>query len=119
MTVIQCVPAEAIFPAGTETVICEPLSAVVVSGAPFHCTTAPEAKLLPNTVSVKAPPPTATLEDDRELIAGMEALFARMGNCAATDTPPPGSGLKTVIDPLPAVLTSLARIVACNCVLLM
>src|SRR5438093_12620278 len=61
-TVIDAVPATAIFAAGTVAVSCELLTNVVASGVPFQLTVAPETKPVPLTVSVKSGPPGATAE---------------------------------------------------------
>ena len=57
-TTLTCaVPAAAMSLAGIAAVSCVALTNVVVRAAPFHCTTEPETKLLPLTVSVNAGPP--------------------------------------------------------------
>jgi len=56
-TVIEAVPAVAMFEAGTVAVNCELLTKVVLSGVPFQLTTDPETNPVPLTVSVKLDPP--------------------------------------------------------------
>src|SRR5207248_368393 len=51
--------------AGTRAVSCTALTKVVCNGLEFHFTTAPETKLLPLIVRVKAAPPGATAEGTR------------------------------------------------------
>jgi len=55
-------------------VSCVPLTNVVVRGAPFHCTTELETKLVPVTVNVKAAPPAVALlgESDESVGTGVE-----------------------------------------------
>ena len=57
-TVTLAVPAFAIRLPGTVAVNCVPLTKLVESCEPFHCTVAAEAKLVPLTVSVNVGPPT-------------------------------------------------------------
>jgi hypothetical protein len=51
---------------------------VVVLLVPFHLTTAPETKLLPLTVSVKAPPPAVAELGDRVLIVGTRLVIVKV-----------------------------------------
>ena len=53
MTVTAAVPGKAGWAAGIEAVICEELTKVVVSGAPFQFTIASLVRFVPFTVSVK------------------------------------------------------------------
>jgi hypothetical protein len=48
-----------------------PLTKVVGRSLPFHRTTDPGTKFEPNTVKVKAAPPTVVLVGERLVIAGM------------------------------------------------
>src|SRR5512139_1276250 len=82
---------------------------VVVLLVPFHLTTAPETKLLPLTVRVKAPPPAVAELGDRVLIAGTGLLIVKV---RAPEVPPPGAGLKTVTLAVPAVAMSVVVIEA-------
>src|SRR4030095_4168029 len=60
-TVTGIVPGVAMSLAGIAAVTRAALTKVVVRAAPFHCTTAPETKLPPLTVSVKLGPPAVAL----------------------------------------------------------
>jgi hypothetical protein len=68
-TVIVAVPGLAIRLAATWAVNCAALPKAVGSAAPFHCTTAPEAKHAPFTVSVNAAPPAVAELGLSELIS--------------------------------------------------
>ncbi len=57
-TVTLALPTFAIRLPGTTAVNCVPLTKVVESAEPFHCTVAPDTKLEPLTVSVNVAPPT-------------------------------------------------------------
>ncbi len=81
----------------------------MVSAAPFHCTAAPERKLVPFTVSVNAAPPAVTEVGLRLLITEDGAL---MGNVAASDGLPPV--LVTVMLALPTLAIKLAGTAAVN-----
>ena len=52
------------------------LTKLVVRAAPFHRTDAPDTKLLPLTVSVKAGPPAVALLGESELSVGVAATAA-------------------------------------------
>ena len=69
-TIIDTVPAAAISALLTEAVSIPVLTNVVASGFPFHTTTAPEEKLLPFTVSVKALLPATVQDGDKLVIVG-------------------------------------------------
>jgi hypothetical protein len=70
------------------------LTTVVVSLFPFHATDAPDAKLLPLTVSVKAEPPALTEVGEIEEITPVALGFAIV-HVATFDVPPPGAGFIT------------------------
>jgi hypothetical protein len=59
------------------------------------------------TVSVNAPLPTAAVLGEIELSVGTGLLIVRV---LAADVPPPGVGVKTVTEALPAVAISAAAI---------
>src|SRR3990172_7326271 len=82
---------------------------VVVRSAPFQRTTDPTTKLLPVTVSGKAAPPEGELVGERPLRVGRGLL---MLNGEMLEVPPPGRGLKTETEAVPAVAISLAGIAA-------
>ncbi len=58
----------------------------MLSAEPFHCTVAPERKLVPLTVSVNAAPPAVAEIGLKLLMTGVGALI---GNVAAPDGLPP------------------------------
>src|SRR5271163_2900430 len=73
-TVTEAVPAVAMSPAGTAAVNCVPLTNVVVSPVPFHCTTeTPLTKFVPVTVSVKPAPPAVA--EVGKIVASVGAGF--------------------------------------------
>src|SRR5439155_1675655 len=74
-------------------------------------------KFVPVSASVKAAPPATTLLGDREVSVGL-GFGAVIVNVCGLELPPPGVGLKTVADAVPAVAMSLAEIAACSRVLL-
>ena len=74
-------------------------------------TTAPLTKLLPFTVSVNAAPPTIVLAGDRLVSTGMGLLTVKS---TARDVPPPGAGLKTLIEKAPVEWISAAVICAAS-----
>jgi len=63
------------------------LTKVVVRAAPFHCTTAPETKLLLCTVKVNAGPPADALLGDSELSVGPTLDEVRWMILATDGTP--------------------------------
>jgi hypothetical protein len=87
---------------------------VVVRGAPFHSTVAPETKFVPSTVSVNAAPPAVALLGVSAVIVGADAAGAVIVNGRATDSPPPGLGVNTVTEAVPAAVISPAPTVACS-----
>src|ERR1035437_10546046 len=70
VTVTCAIPTEAMSPAGTAAVNCVALTNVVVSAAPFHCTTDPETKPEPFTVTVNPPAPETAVDGDSEVSPG-------------------------------------------------
>jgi len=84
---------------------------VVGRALPFHCTAAPDAKLVPNTLSVNAAP-AVTVEGDKEVMTG----GGTMGNTAGAE--PVDGGLITVISATPPEAISVAGIDAVICALL-
>jgi hypothetical protein len=91
---------------------------VVVRLAPFQRTTEDDTKLLPLTVSVNAAPPAVALVGESELRVGEGFEAALIVNVCAPDVPPPGAGVNTVTDAVPAVAMSAAEIAAWSCVAL-
>src|SRR5262245_19197076 len=95
---------------------CPAFTNVVGRGLPFHCTTELPTKLLPFTVSVKAAPPAGALLGVSVATAGTGLFAALIVKVAAgVDTPPPGAGLNTVTEAVPALAMSAAEICAVNC----
>src|SRR5688572_5092019 len=91
------------------------LTNVVPRSAPFHRTTDDATKLVPVAVSVNPPEPATASFGEMELNAGAGLSIV---NVCAVDVPPPGVGVKTVTDAVPAVAMSAAEIDASTCVLL-
>ena len=72
-----------------------------------------ERKAVPFTVNVNDAPPARALVGKSVVTVGNGLLIASV---AAADVPPPGAGFMTVIDAVPAVAISVAKIVAVTCV---
>ena len=85
----------------------------VSCAAPLKSTTELELKLVPFTVNVKVGPPAVTVFGDNVVIVGTGLFTVKV---AEFDVPPPGVGLVTVTGKVPAVVTSVDRIVAETCV---
>jgi hypothetical protein len=111
-TVTVAVPAVAIRLAGAPAVNWVALPKVVLSAAPFHCTTAPETKPVPLTVSVNAAPPAAAVFGFSDVIVGGGAVMVKD---APFETVPPE---ETVTVAVPAAAIKLAGTAAVNCVAL-
>jgi hypothetical protein len=82
-TVMDAVPAVATSEAGTVAVSCVDETDVVVRAEPFHCTVAPETKLLPFTVKVKPPLPAVTQVGLIEVETGTGLLIVKV-TCLVT-----------------------------------
>ena len=89
------------------------LTNVVARSLAFHRTTDELMKFVPVAVRVNAAPPTTVLLGDSELSVGL-GFGAVIVNVCPLEVPPPGVGLKTVTDAVPAVAMSLAVIAACT-----
>ncbi len=72
-----------------------------------------ERKFVPLIVNVCAPAPTVAALGERLLIAGTGLFTVKF---TAFEVPPPGEGLTTVTETVPAVAMSPADIAAVNCV---
>jgi len=107
-TVTDAVPALAMSAAVMDAVSWVDETNVVVRLAPFHLTTEPETKLLPLIVSVNAGYPTVREEGFRLVTVGTGLLAPLMVKVRAPEVPPPGVGLKTVTDAVPALAMSAA-----------
>src|SRR5437867_9614335 len=116
-TVTEAVPAVAM----SAVVICAVsfvlLPNVVARWLPFHCTMDELMKFVPVAVRVNPAPPATTLLGDREVSVGL-GFGAVIMNVCGLEVPPPGAGLRTVTEAVPAVAMSAAVICACSCVLL-
>src|SRR5262245_64273918 len=104
-TTLTCaVPAALMSVAGIAAVSWVALTNVVLRAAPFHCTTEPETKLLPLTVSVNAGPPAVALLGARVVRpgAGVPALIVKV---SALDVAP--LGFTTLTWAVPAALVTV------------
>jgi hypothetical protein len=87
------------------------LTTVVVRSLPFHCTTEPETKSVPVTVSVKAGPTAVAVDGERDVTVGKFPL--RLTVCGL----PPASSVMVrlpVRDPVTegVKVTSMVQVVA-------
>jgi hypothetical protein len=82
---------------------------VVVRFDAFHRTTEVGTKFVPVTVRVKVELPAITETGLRPVVVGTGLLTVKV---RAPDVPPPGVGLKTVTEAVPAVAMSAESIVA-------
>jgi hypothetical protein len=112
-TVILLVPAVVRSPAGIVAVNRVELTKVVVLAAPLRYTIAPFINLVPLIVNVKPASLTFFVAGEIFVVTG-DGLFTV--SVWAFDVPPPGVGLNTVMLLVPAVVRSLAGIVAVSCV---
>src|SRR3990172_531392 len=94
---------------------CVALRNVVGRSLLLNRTREPETKPAPLTMIARLGEPTIAAAGERLLMAGTGLLMVRS---VALDVPPPGKGLKTVIENVPALVTSPAGICAVICVLL-
>src|SRR5438046_9987740 len=111
-TVTDAVPAVATSPAGIAACNWVPLTNVVVRALLFHRTTDPLTKFVPFTVSVKAPVPAVALLGTSEPSVGTGLAGTLIVNVSAFELPPPGGGVDTRTEAVPAVAMSAAVIVA-------
>jgi hypothetical protein len=84
---------------------------VVVRFDPFHRTTEPTTKPLPLTVSVNAGPPAPAVAGLKLVVVGTGLLIVKV---RPLEVPPPGAGLNTVTEAVPAIAMSAAVIAAVN-----
>jgi hypothetical protein len=110
-TVTWAVPAAAISEAEIAVVSCVEDINVVVRFDPFQRTIEPATKLVPLTARVNpAPPEVADVGLKLEVVgAGLLIVSVR-----ALEVPPPGAGVNTVTEAVPAVAISDAGIAAVN-----
>jgi hypothetical protein len=115
-TVIDALPALAISAAVIAAVNWVDEPKVVVRLLPFMRTTdEPFTKPVPFTVSEKDAPPAVTDVGEMLVVVGAGFVDVMVKVCAL-DVPPPGVGVNTVTEPLPALAISAAVMVAVNCV---
>jgi hypothetical protein len=102
-------PAVAMSLDGMAAVSCVALTNVVVRFEPFTWTTDPLTKFEPLAVSVNADPPAVAVLGEMLVSDGAVLLTVKFND---PDVPPPGVGLKTVMDNVPADARSLAGMAA-------
>jgi len=114
-TVTVNTPAEAISAAVTCAVSCVALAYVVASAVEPHITVDLLVKFDPFTVSGNAAEPATANAGDTLLIdgRGAETLIEKLD---ALEVPPPGAGVCTVTEAVPAVATCNAVTCAVSCV---
>jgi hypothetical protein len=101
------VPAVATSAAVMDAVSFELPTNVVLRLLPPHSTTAPETKLLPFTVNVKAPLPATTLDGESEVATGTGLSMVKV---TVPEVPPPGAGVLTDTPAVPGFAISAAVI---------
>lgn len=110
-TVTEAVPVAAMSAAVIAAVNWVEETNVVVRFDPFQRTLEPATKLLPLTVSVNAGPPAFAVAGLRLVVVGTGLLIV---NVRELEVPPPGAGLNTVTEAVPAMAMSAAVIAAVN-----
>ena len=110
-TVMERLPAEAMSLAGIAAVSWVALTNVVLLEAPFTSTTDPPTKPDPLTVNVKAPLPAVTLVGDTLVTDGAGLFTVKV---KVPLVPPPGDGVETSMESVPALPVFAAGIVALN-----
>lgn len=120
-TVTLAVPLFVIRFPGTVAVNCVPLTKLVKSGEPFHCTVAPEVKippmerkLLPKTVRLNADSPVAAAPGLSDVMTGPTTVTRLILNVSALEAVLPG--FTTVTLALPVFVMRLPGTAAVNCV---
>jgi hypothetical protein len=94
------------------------LTNVVARALPLNCANELLMKLVPVSVSVNAAPPAPVNAGEIEVSVGGGLLAALILKFTEFDVPPPGVGFVTVIAGARALVTSVAKIAAVNCVAL-
>jgi hypothetical protein len=112
-TVMDAVPEVATREAGTVAVSWVEETKVVASAVPFQFTVEVETNLVPFTVKVKSALPAVIQVGLIDVVVGTGLLIV---NVTELDVPPPGGGLTTVMDAVPAVATFAAGTVAVSLV---
>src|SRR5436190_2084849 len=110
-TVTGAVPGVAMSLARICTWSWVPLTNVVDRSLPFQRTTDEVMKFVPVAVSVNPALPAAALGGEIEVSVGTGLMIV---NVEAPEGPPPGVGLNTVTEAVPAVAMSAAVIWACG-----
>ena len=108
-TVTEAVPTAATFAAGTMAVSLIEETNVVTNAEPFQLTVEVETKLVPFTVRVNWALPTVVEVGLIEVMVGTGLLIVKV---TEFEVPPPGGGLTTVTDAVPAVATFAAGTIA-------
>ena len=112
-TVIDAVPVVATREVGTVAVSWVAETKLVARGDPFQFTVEVETNLVPFTVKVKSAFPAVVQVGLIEVVVGTGLLIV---NVTELDVPPPGGGLTTVMDAVPAVATFAAGTMAVSLV---
>ena len=111
-TVTEAVPPFAMSEAATVACSCVAVWETIARLLPFHMTWEDGMKLEPVTVSVKAGPPAMALAGESgDVVAGTGLLTQ---NEIGGDVPPPGAGVKTVIELQPTIVKSEVGTAAVN-----
>jgi hypothetical protein len=116
VTVTEGLPAATTSPARIAAVTWVEFTNVVARAAPPKFTTDVFKKFVPFTVRVNAPEPAMTFAGASVVTVGTGFGAALILKFTEFEVPPPGVGLVTVIAGVPTVVTSVAKIVAVNCV---
>ena len=114
VTVTATEPEEAMSVAGIVAVTIAGPTNVVASALPLKFTTAPDAKLVPFTVSVNWGPPCAVLLGESELSIGVGFVPRLIGKSTLGEVPPPpGFVTETLAFPCKAMSAALICAVIC------
>jgi hypothetical protein len=115
-TATRAAPADVISPVPNDTVKVVALTKVVVRVEELNVATELGTNPVPVSVRVKAGPPAVSSDGESDFKTGTGFSFT-IAKVSAVDEPPPGRGLKTVTDALPAEAMSAPSIRATRCVL--
>jgi hypothetical protein len=116
VTVTVGEPAPAISAAVIAAVSCVALLNVVARGELLKFTTDEETKFVPVTTNENAAPPATAEFGASDVTVGSGLLTELTAKLTEFDAPPPGVGFVTTTAGVPALATSVARIVAVTCV---
>jgi len=109
LTATEAVPALATSVAAIAAWSWFELTNVVLLTLPFHRTVEPLTNPFPFTVTVNAAPPDTALAGTTEVTVGAALLIAKLRE---DELPPPGAGVLTATEAVPALATSVAAIAA-------